>query len=125
MRTRAGLSSGLLACALACNDAAAPRDQAPPAPAPAERDGDVAIASRPATVCEAAHGAALQSLTWVPDDARLVVRVDLEDPALEPALATLAAHVAGDNDLPVVSTLALSQLGLQLSILRPLLAAAK
>lgn len=65
--------------------------------------------------CDVA-GATLGGAAWLPGDARLAVIVDLDEPELDAAVARLAA--VGARGLPVVASLALTNLGLQLSLIR-------
>lgn len=56
---------------------------------------------------------------WLPGDLRLAVVVDLESVDLPAAIAALQAGVQADRGLPVVASLGLGQLGLQIGLLRP------
>lgn len=56
---------------------------------------------------------------WLPGDLRLAAVVDLESPDLPAAIMQLQAGVHEGRGLPVVASLGLGQLGLQLGLLRP------
>lgn len=56
---------------------------------------------------------------WLPGDLRLAAVVDLESPDLPAAITQLQAGVHEGRGLPVVASLGLGQLGLQLGLLRP------
>lgn len=71
----------------------------------------------PAPACEARD--ALGDLQWLPADLRLAAVLDLESPDLPAAIVRLQDGVRAGHGLPVVASLGLGQLGLQLDILRP------
>lgn len=75
----------------------------------------------PASRC-AAHDD-LGGLEWLPADLRLAVVIDLDAPELPTAIQRLQDGVRAAPGLPVVASLGLGQLGLQLGILRPQLQA--
>ncbi len=107
--------AGLLGCGGAeSGPGPAPAVAANPGPAPAP-----APAAAPAR-CEAAAG--LDGVAWLPGDLRLAVILDLGHTALPQALAVVQAAARADR-FPVVASLGLGQLGLQLGLLRPQLAA--
>lgn len=56
---------------------------------------------------------------WLPDDLRLAAVVDLESVDLPAAIRALQAGVQADRGLPVVASLGLGQLGMQIGLLRP------
>lgn len=64
----------------------------------------------------------LGDLAWIPRDVRLVAVLDLREPALDAAAARLARAVTDTPGLPIVATLGLGQLDLQLTLLRRQLA---
>jgi hypothetical protein len=102
----------LLACAV-------PQDMPPgtgPAPAP-----ETPAPAAPLSRCEAHDD--LGGLEWLPVDLRLAVVIDLEAPELPAAIQRLQDGVRTAPGLPVVASLGLGQLGLQLGILRPQLQA--
>lgn len=106
----------LLALPLAC---AVPQDMAPgTGPDPTrERPAPAAPVQR----CEAHDD--LGGLEWLPADLRLAVVIDLDAPELPAAIQRLQDGVRAAPGLPVVASLGLGQLGLQLGILRPQLQA--
>lgn len=57
-------------------------------------------------------------LDWIPRDVQLAAVLDLADPDLDAAAARLARSVASIEGLPIVVSLGLGQLDLQLTILR-------
>lgn len=63
-------------------------------------------------------------MAWLPADLRLAVVLDLESPELSAAVVRLQDGVQAGRGLPVVASLGLGQLGLQLEILRPQLRSA-
>jgi len=75
----------------------------------------------PTIRCEAHDD--LGGLEWLPADLRLAVVVDLDAPELPAAIQRLQDGVRATPGLPVVASLGLGQLGLQLGILRPQLQA--
>lgn len=80
---------------------------------------DMALGAGPkgqVATCDAA-GELLDGTAWVPDDARLALVVDLADPGLDAAVARVAAEAPG-RGLPVVAGMALTQLELQLTLVR-------
>ncbi len=88
-----------------------PADMSPqPAPAPVPAD------------CNARDP--LGEMAWLPADLRLAVVLDLDSPELVPAIGRLQDGVQAGRGLPVVASLGLGQLGLQLEILRPQLRSA-
>jgi hypothetical protein len=113
------LAAGLL---LACGvDGAKDRsDRTGPEGQVAEARPEPPDAERPA--CDAA-GEALGGTEWLPADARLAVVVDGDDPGLAAAVERVEAGASG-RGLPIVAGLALGQLGLQLTLVRGLLARA-
>lgn len=102
---------------------AGPQDLSPePGPAAAERR----VAETPASAAPASGCAArddLGGLEWLPADLRLAVVIDLEAAELPAAITQLQDGVRAATGLPVVASLGLGQLGLQLGILRPQLQA--
>lgn len=109
-----------LALALACGcGAAVPGDRAV-ATGP---EGQVEVpAPAPPTVRCAARDD-LGGLAWLPADLRLAAVIDLEAAELPEALQRLQEGVQAGRGLPVVASLGLGQLGLQLGLLRPQLQA--
>ena len=67
---------------------------------------------------------ALGELAWLPADLRLALVLDLDSAELAPAIVRLQDGVQAGRGLPVVASLGLGQLGLQLEILRPQLRSA-
>ncbi len=106
----------LLALALAC---AVPQDMAPGTGPDATRERPAPAA--PVQRCEAHDD--LGGLEWLPADLRLAVVIDLDAPELPAAIQRLQDGVRAAPGLPVVASLGLGQLGLQLGILRPQLQA--
>lgn len=108
-----------LALLLALAACAVPQDQSPePGPTPApERPAPAA----PSSGCAAQDD--LGGLEWLPADLRLAVVIDLEAAELPAAIGRLQDGVRAASGLPVVASLGLGQLGLQLGILRPQLQA--
>jgi len=101
---------------LAC---AAPQDMSPGTGAGPTREQPAPAA--PVRRCEA-HDE-LGGLEWLPADLRLAVVLDLDAPELPAAIQRLQDGVRAAPGLPVVASLGLGQLGLQLGILRPQLQA--
>lgn len=56
---------------------------------------------------------------WLPGDLRLAAVVNLESVDLPAAIAAVQAGVQADRGLPVVASLGLGQLGMQVGLLRP------
>jgi len=83
-----------------------------PAPATAPAPADCSARDR------------LGEMAWLPADLRLAVVLDLESPELSAAVLRLQDGVQAGRGLPVVASLGLGQLGLQLEILRPQLRSA-
>ena len=103
--------------ALAGCNAAVPEDMSS-RPGPA----NTAVVQAPVPVC-AAHDE-LGGLGWLPADLRLAVLLDLDSGELPAAIGRLQDGARGGRGLPVVASLGLAQLGLQLGMLRPQLATA-
>lgn len=82
------------------------------------------VTEAPAPSCTASDdlGGALEA--WLPADLRLAVVIDLGSPELPAAITQLQAGVQAGRGLPVVASLGLGQLGLQLGLLRPQLISA-
>lgn len=98
---------------------AVPEDRSPK-PAP-ELALEPAAPAAPVSGCEAHDD--LGGLEWLPADLRLAVVIDLESAELPAAIQRLQDGVRATSGLPVVASLGLGQLGLQLGILRPQLQA--
>jgi len=109
----------VLAGLLACGAPAGPKDMAAEAGANAAGPEDMSHGAGPkgqVAKC-AADDEVLGGTAWVPGDARLALVVDLADPGLDDAVTRMAAEAPG-RGLPVVAGLALTQLGLQLTLMR-------
>lgn len=77
----------------------------------------------PAPTCADARDG-LGDLGWIPRDVKLAALIDLDAPAIGDAAARLARAVADAPGLPILVALGLSQLDVQLEILRAQLGAA-
>ena len=86
-----------------------------------ERAAELPAPAAPASRCEAHDD--LGGLEWLPADLPLAVVIDLEAAELPAAIQRLQDGVRAASGLPVVASLGLGQLGLQLGILRPQLQA--
>jgi hypothetical protein len=120
-RRRRVAGSLVLAGLFACGPSAGSKDMAEEAGANGVAAGSKDMAEdagskRQATTCDAA-GEVLDGTAWVPGDARLALVIDLADPGLDAAVTTAAAE-APERGLPVVAGMALTQLGLQLTLIR-------
>lgn len=88
-------------------------------PVPEDRSIPVEPAPVAAPVrCEASDDLGGSFKEWLPGDLRMAAVIELEDPGLPAAISQLQAGVQG-RGLPVVASLGLGQLGLQLGLLRP------
>jgi hypothetical protein len=108
--------TALVAVLAAC---AVPEDMAPGTGREPARETPAPAA--PTIRCEAHDD--LGGLEWLPADLRLAVVIDLDAPELPAAIQRLQDGVRATSGLPVVASLGLGQLGLQLGILRPQLQA--
>ncbi len=106
---------------LACGPSAGSKDMVAEAGVKGAADGpqDMALGagSRGQVATCDATGEVLAGTAWVPGDARLALVVDLADPGLDAAVARVAVEAPG-RGLPVVAGMALTQLGLQLTLIR-------
>jgi len=81
---------------------------------------DPPVAAPPTNVgCVASDDLGGSFKEWLPGDLRLATVVNLESVDLPAAIAALQAGVQADRGLPVVASLGLGQLGLQIGLLRP------
>ncbi len=105
--------------ALLLMSCAVPQDMTPGTGSQPARETPAPAA--PVSRCEAHDD--LGGLEWLPADLRLAVVIDLDAPELPAAIQRLQDGVRTAAGLPVVASLGLAQLGLQLGILRPQLQA--
>ncbi|MCA9720078.1 MAG: hypothetical protein KC468_35770 [Myxococcales bacterium] len=130
---RAGLRAAIIAVALTLTTCV--QQDRPRHDARADADAKVTAARPDAVVapepvpelaqdllCPRAEGSRVGELDWIPADARVVALIELADPELDAALEQLSAALPELDDVPIVSGMALSQLPLQLAVLRPALA---
>ncbi len=83
-----------------------------------------AVADEPRPACTTGDDLGGAFKDWLPADLRLAVVLDLESPDLPAAISGLQAGVQAGRGLPVVASLGLGQIGLQLGLLRPQLISA-
>ena len=93
-------------------------------PVPEDRRPDAAPAvveapAAPAARCVASDDLGGSFKEWLPGDLRLAAVIELESVDLPAAITQLQAGVQAGRGLPVVASLGLGQLGLQLGLLRP------
>jgi hypothetical protein len=117
--TGRGIASCVVAALAACGQPV-PEDSSLRAAEPARAELPVAVSAR----CEAQDDLGGSLGAWLPGDLRLAALVDLESPDLPAAITHVQAGVQAGHGLPVVASLGLGQLGLQLGILRPQLISA-
>lgn len=117
--TGRGIASRLVAALAACGQPV-PEDSSLRAAEPARAELPVAVSAR----CEAQDDLGGSLGAWLPGDLRLAALVDLESPDLPAAITHVQAGVQAGHGLPVVASLGLGQLGLQLGLLRPQLISA-
>lgn len=115
--SRRGAALGLLA--LTGCGTPVPEDRRPDA-APAVVEAPAAPAAR----CVASDDLGGSFKEWLPGDLRLAAVIELESVDLPAAITQLQAGVQAGRGLPVVASLGLGQLGLQLGLLRPQLVTA-
>jgi hypothetical protein len=78
-------------------------------------EGQVAADTPPG--CDA-RGERVGALEWLPAGVRAALLLDLDDPGLPAAVERVEVGARGEAGLPLVASLGLAQLGLQLGILR-------
>lgn len=108
----------LLLALVACGAPPAPSDL-PPAPGPMKHAPEV----MPEPTCADASDP-LGDLDWIPRDVQLAAVLDLADPGLDAAAERLSRSVSTIEGLPIVASLGLGQLDMQLTILQKHLRAA-